>query len=60
MISSLPPQTAPALRRQLGPLAVAALVVGDMLGTGIFFTPGELASVAESPWQVYFFWGCAG
>jgi APA family basic amino acid/polyamine antiporter len=31
-----------------------------MLGTGIFFTPGELASVAESPWQVYFFWGLCG
>jgi APA family basic amino acid/polyamine antiporter len=31
-----------------------------MLGTGIFFTPGELASVAETPWQVYFFWGLCG
>jgi len=31
-----------------------------MLGTGIFFTPGELAVVAESPWQVYFFWGLCG
>jgi APA family basic amino acid/polyamine antiporter len=48
------------LRRQLGLLAVAALVVGDMLGTGIFFTPGDLASVAESPWQVYFLWGLCG
>jgi amino acid transporter len=48
------------LRRRLGPMAVAALVVGDMLGTGVFFTPGQLASVAESPWQVYFFWGLCG
>jgi APA family basic amino acid/polyamine antiporter len=39
---------------------VAALVVGDMLGTGVFFTPGEVASVAQSPWQVYFFWGLCG
>src|SRR5262245_25364118 len=31
-----------------------------MLGTGIFFTPGELASVAQSPGQVYFFWGLCG
>jgi APA family basic amino acid/polyamine antiporter len=31
-----------------------------MLGTGIFFTPGELAAVAQSPWQVYFFWGLCG
>jgi APA family basic amino acid/polyamine antiporter len=39
---------------------VAALVVGDILGAGIFFTPGEVASVAESPWQVYFLWGLCG
>jgi len=39
---------------------VSAVVVGDMLGTGIFFTPGELAAVAESPGQVYFFWGVCG
>ncbi len=39
---------------------MAAVVVGDMLGSGVFFTPGELASVARSPWQVYLFWGLAG
>ncbi len=39
---------------------MAALVVGDILGAGIFFTPGEVASVAESPWQVYFLWGLCG
>jgi APA family basic amino acid/polyamine antiporter len=54
-----PPKPAP-LRRQLGLWAVSALVVGDMLGTGIFFTPGELASVAESSGQVYLFWGLCG
>jgi amino acid transporter len=48
------------LRRQLGLAAVSALVVGDMLGAGIFFTPGEVASVAGSPWQVYFLWGLCG
>lgn len=39
---------------------MAAIVVGDMLGSGVFFTPGELASVAQAPWQVYLFWGLAG
>jgi len=48
------------LRRQLGFTAVAAIVVGDMLGAGVFFTPSELASVAHSTWQVYFFWSLAG
>ena len=50
----------PALRRQLGLAAVAAVVMGDMLGSGVFFTPGELAAVAQAPWQVYFFWGLCG
>ena len=48
------------LRRQLGLGAVAAVVVGDMLGSGVFFTPGELAAVAQAPWQVFLFWGLAG
>jgi APA family basic amino acid/polyamine antiporter len=49
-----------ALRSRLGLGAVAALVVGDMLGSGIFFTPGELAAVARQEWQVYFIWALAG
>ena len=52
--------TKTGLRRQLGLGAVAAIVMGDMLGSGIFFTPGELASVAEHPWEVYFIWGLCG
>jgi APA family basic amino acid/polyamine antiporter len=35
-------------------------VIGNMLGSGIFFTPGELAAVAERDWQVYLFWGLCG
>ena len=31
-----------------------------MIGSGIFFTPGELAAVASAEWQVYFFWGLCG
>ena len=50
----------PVLRRQLGLAAVAAVVMGDMLGSGVFFTPGELAAVAQTPWHVYFFWGLCG
>ncbi len=50
----------PQLRRQLGFAAAAALVAGDMLGSGIFFTPGELAAVAQANWQVYFFWALCG
>jgi len=48
------------LKRQLGLAAVTALVVGDMVGSGVFFTPGELAALARSSWQVYFVWGLCG
>jgi basic amino acid/polyamine antiporter, APA family len=57
---TLATQAPPGLERRLGLAAVAAVVVGDMLGSGVFFTPGELAAVAEAPWQVYFFWGVCG
>jgi len=39
---------------------VLAVVMGDMIGSGIFFTPGELAAVATAEWQVYFFWALCG
>ena len=48
------------LKRNLGLGAVAALVVGNMLGSGVFFTPGELAAVAQHPWQLHFIWALAG
>lgn len=57
---ALAQDTPSVLRRQLGLAAVAAVVMGDMLGSGVFFTPGELAAVAQAPWQVYFFWGLCG
>ncbi|HEX9852210.1 MAG TPA: amino acid permease [Woeseiaceae bacterium] len=48
------------LKRKLGLPAVLAVVMGDMIGSGIFFTPGELAAVATTEWQVYFFWALCG
>jgi APA family basic amino acid/polyamine antiporter len=48
------------LQRKLGLSAVMAVVVGDMIGSGVFFTPGELAAVATAEWQVYFFWSLCG
>ena len=48
------------LQRKLGLSAVFAVVMGDMIGSGIFFTPGELAAVATAEWQVYFFWLLCG
>jgi basic amino acid/polyamine antiporter, APA family len=48
------------LQRRLGIWSASAVVVGDMLGSGIFFTPGELAAVATSTFHVYLLWGVCG
>ncbi|MEX2125672.1 MAG: amino acid permease [Woeseia sp.] len=48
------------LRRKLGFSTVLAVVMGDMLGSGIFFTPGQLAAVVTAEWQVYAFWLLCG
>ena len=48
------------LKRNLGLAAVIAVVMGNMLGSGIFFTPGELAQSADQRWQVYFIWSLCG
>jgi APA family basic amino acid/polyamine antiporter len=52
--------TGSPLKRHLGLGAVAAIVVGNMLGSGVFFTPGELAVVADHAWQVHFIWALSG
>jgi APA family basic amino acid/polyamine antiporter len=52
--------TGSPLKRHLGLGAVAAIVVGNMLGSGVFFTPGELAAVADHAWQVHFIWALSG
>src|SRR5262249_5617848 len=52
--------TSPSLKRQLTLAAVMAIVGGSTLGSGIFFTPGNLAAVAQHSWQVYFIWTACG
>ena len=39
----------PTLRRQLGVLAVTALVVGEVIAIGIFLTPAGMAHSLGSP-----------
>ncbi len=48
------------LKRQVGLPIILAIVIGNMIGSGIFFTPGELARVASTEWQVYFIWTLCG
>src|ERR1700735_4992982 len=48
------------LIRGLGPWAAAAIVVGTMVGTGIFLKPGEMAAVGGSVSVVYAAWIAGG
>ncbi len=45
-----------ALRRQLGLLAVTALVVGEVIGIGIFLTPAGMARSLGSPFWLLIVW----
>ena len=40
--------TTPGLRRDLGPVIAVAVVVGDVIGSGIFLKPGRIAATAGS------------
>jgi len=58
---SAPVAPRPALRRQLGLLAVTALVVGEVIGVGIFLTPASMARSLGSPLWLLIVWlvmGC--
>src|SRR5579863_3203241 len=48
--------TKPALLRQLGVISATALVVSNMIGTGIFTTTGFLAGDLGSPRLVLWIW----
>jgi APA family basic amino acid/polyamine antiporter len=48
------------LLRALGPWAASAIVVGTMIGTGIFLKPGEMAAVGGSVSVVYAAWIIGG
>ena len=45
-----PPAPAPALERRLGPLDAAAIIVSNVIGGGILFTPPQVAASVPSPW----------
>ena len=52
-----PPRT---LRRDLGPWASASIVVGTVIGTGVFLKTAVMAQLGGSPLWVLAAWGIAG
>src|SRR5579864_3933605 len=55
MASTLQPSK-PGLLRQLGFFSATALVVSNMVGTGIFGTTGYMAGQLGDPWLILILW----
>ena len=55
-----PDEGRPALRRDLGLFSATLLVVGGIIGSGIFFTPAETARALPSGWMVLLVWALGG
>ena len=50
----------PTLDRAIGPFAATLLVIGGIVGSGIFLTTGIMASVLPSPTLLLAAWGAGG
>ena len=57
-----PPRAAPVptLERRLGPLDAAAIIVSNVIGGGILFTPPQVASNVPGPWLFLATWVAGG
>jgi APA family basic amino acid/polyamine antiporter len=57
---AVPHAEAPALERRLGPLDAAAVIVSNVIGGGILFTPPLVAATVTHPWLFLGVWGVGG
>jgi basic amino acid/polyamine antiporter, APA family len=57
---STPPSDAPALERRLGPIDAAAVIVSNVIGGGILFTPPQVAAAIPHPWLFLGVWVAGG
>ena len=58
--ASAPPSESPGLERRLGPLDAAAVVVSNVIGGGILFTPPLVAAAVPHPWLFLAVWVAGG
>ncbi len=54
------PDAAPSLERRLGPLDAAAIIVSNVIGGGILFTPPQVAAAVPHPWFFLSVWAAGG
>lgn len=51
---------APSLERRLGPWDAAAIIVSNVIGGGILFTPPQVAAAVPHPWMFLGVWAFGG
>ncbi len=59
-MSEAEPGSSPKLVRELGPIDATMIVMGSMIGSGIFITSAESARLVGSPGWLLAAWGVAG
>lgn len=59
-MSSVHRQDGPRLKRQLGLTTAAAVVIGEVVGVGIFLTPADMTRAVGSPFYLLIIWLLAG
>src|SRR5262245_29386557 len=59
-VDDVPRDSRCELRRQLGPASATALVVGEVIGVGIFLTPAGMAKSLGSPLWLLLVWLAMG
>ena len=57
---STTPVAGPSLERRLGPLDAAAIIVSNVIGGGILFTPPLIAAAVPNPWLYLSLWLVGG
>jgi APA family basic amino acid/polyamine antiporter len=60
MTTSRDPDAAPAPERTLTAFDIGCVVVGGIIGVGIFFTPATVARAVDTPGQVILAWSLGG
>lgn len=58
--ANVEPCESPALRRVLGPMSATCIVIGAIVGVGIFFNPRQVAELAGSGETALFAWILGG
>lgn len=53
-------QQQPKLKRALGGRDATLIVMGGIIGSGIFMNPARVANIIHSPWLVMLAWGIGG